>query len=647
MLACPIITTVRSLPPKLAATCLREDNSVPNRATWQFPPRNGGADYVHDSAGAHFGDAPIRKMVREAIQNSLDAKKDRSPGPVKVTFEETSFPSNLIGAGDLRRHIESCLKRAKDEKLTAIRPHYEKALRVLKSSRVRSLRIVDSGTTGLKSSNWNALVLQEGAVQKQTPSPGGSVGTGKNAAFNVSDLRSVFYSTRYVDLREGRVEKLQGKAVLMAHPDPADAANSLQHIGFFALPEAQPVMTRSIPQPFRLDEVGTGVFILGFNPRSPNWGREVTIAAIENFFHAIHNRRLVVTVSHGGSVRLINHENLDSLFQELAPKSQYYSYYVAIRDRQAAQTPRIKSIGRLNVYLSLGSGPSRTAYINRNGMLITDSREQKTNPIAPRRSSLWPDFSAVVVPDSDSGDQWIRRTENPSHDSMSYEQLPEYQESLNAQKSFRAAREAIRKIIDEAAKVDSYGDISNLDELASMFPDEFDPTSRGNRILLTRESSTRPPVGMPTPGEPEIRTEPEGGPGPGPGPGPNPNPNPNPPGPGPGPRPGPNPRPGRGQTRRPRLDQRRFIPTGARSAIVAFTSVENPPQPVQIALIPAGSEYGREEKVEIVEATVLSPNDQELKLEDGVISITSRPGERVLMKITTEETIDARAFKVG
>ena len=101
---------------------------------------------------------------------------------------------------------------------------------------------------------------------------------------NVSDLRTVFYSTRYIQRREGRVEKLQGKATLMDHPNPQDKSESLQHVGFYSMPHGEAVLTTQIPDFFRLDGVGTGVFIMGFNPRSNDWTREVTAAVIENFF---------------------------------------------------------------------------------------------------------------------------------------------------------------------------------------------------------------------------------------------------------------------------------------------------------------------------------------------------------------------------
>lgn len=52
--------------------------------TWQFAPRGIGVEVIQDSASAHFRDDPIRKLVREALQNSLDAKEDGLDAPVEV-----------------------------------------------------------------------------------------------------------------------------------------------------------------------------------------------------------------------------------------------------------------------------------------------------------------------------------------------------------------------------------------------------------------------------------------------------------------------------------------------------------------------------------------------------------------------------------
>ena len=232
---------------------------------WQFPPRNGGIDYVQNPSSAHFRDNPIPKLVRETLQNSLDAKELGLGRPVVVRFEDTEIDGSLVGRQQLLEHMESCRRRAVDDGYGTVANSYRSAVDALGQDRIRCLRVVDSGTTGLSGNKWNALVVQEGAVRKPGErAPGGSNGIGKNAVLNVSLLNTVFYSTHYVSSSAGRVEKLQGKATLMSHPDPRNENESLQHVGFYKRNNGGPLETTSIPEYFRLGEPGTGVFIMGF-----------------------------------------------------------------------------------------------------------------------------------------------------------------------------------------------------------------------------------------------------------------------------------------------------------------------------------------------------------------------------------------------
>ena len=637
-----------------------------DQPTWQFPRRGIGVEIFQDSASAHFRDDPIRKLVREVLQNSLDAKEEGLADPVEVNIAEQPVAADLIGGGELRRHLTSCRDRAKEANRPKVQAIYDRALQTLSTEQIRCLQIVDSGTKGLRGDSWDALVTQEGSVAKEGAAPGGSNGIGKNAVFNVSDLRTVFYSTRYLDRREGgRVEKLQGKASLMSHPHPDDSSESLQHIGFFARPDGKPVYTQEMPALFRLDGIGTGVFVMGFNPRSDEWVKAVTAAVIENFFYALHHKKLVVKIAAPESDGVVvNHETLDGLFASHSDGTPFHHYYKAIRECQAVATDAIDKIGPVTVYLSLGSGPRRTAYINHNGMLITDSREQKSNPVAPRGRNLWPDFAAVVTPATVGGDEWVRHTENPSHDAMSPWQLEESREQREAERVFKDARDAIRKIIDAAAQIEKYGDTSNLMELAELFPDEFDPSAPGNAVLATRIAPVRPSRPSGRISELQIAYDAmlqntdetqtggnsgnnsqdgDGGNGKGGGGG------------GEG---------GSAKTgddlgkqsrekrerpaRPPRLHRPRFLPTGPAAATVAFTVAENTAQEVSLALTPAGGEWlGQEGHIAITAAKVVSPPDQEARIADGVVSLTPRPNERVIIEIAAAAELNGLAFRMG
>ena len=461
---------------------------------WHFPPRNGGVEVINDPSAAFFKDNPIAKLVREVIQNSLDAKEPGIHEPVSVTFADVQVERHLVGASQLYRHLISCLNRAASEgRPESIRNLYQSAVDTLKSSHVRCLRITDTNTTGLQGKRWDALVTQEGSVEKEeVGAPGGSFGIGKNAVFNVSDILTVFYSTHYLDGRRGRVDRLQGKATLMSHPSPDDTGESLQHIGFYTDVGGRAIEGRREIDPFfLLNEPGTGVYVMGFNPRMVDWVGDVIRSVLRNFFFAIHRQTLVVRIEAATQTVVITHDDLELLFERYAGDLQEsYSYYQAIRDTEAAVTEPLPELGSLNLYIKIDGGPRRMAYVNRNGMLITDSREKEDNPLPPNNRSLWPDFAAVIVPSTDSGDRQIRRMENPSHDSISASQLREQSEQKRMTSAFLAARRVIRKNMDDRTHLAQSGNQANLRELAEMFP-ELDASRDGITSLVTREISAR------------------------------------------------------------------------------------------------------------------------------------------------------------
>ena len=642
------------------------------KASWQFPPSNGGMDYANDPSSAYFSDAPIAKLVREIIQNSLDAKESGLTTPVKVQFSEKKIKRGLIGSSDLKRHILSCLNRTKASNWPKLEKVYDTALKTLNQKKIRCLQITDSGTTGLKGDHWAGLVHREGAVEKSGGAPGGNYGIGKNAVFNVSDLQTVFYSTRYLNGRKGRVEKLQGKATLMNHMAPDDTKEDLQHIGFYKDSYGEPILGRNISNFFRLDEPGTGVFIMGFNPRSDNWVEEITSAVVESFFYAIHHKQLVVEIEteKSGDAVAVTHENLDSLFNRDNKTPNAYHYYKAIRDAESVQTPKLARIGALGVYVTMGSGPRRIAYVNRNGMLISDSREQKINPIAPRGRSLWPDFAGVAIPVSDSGDNWVRTMENPSHDSMSPLQLQERSEIRQAERIFKEARDSIRAIIDDKAETARYGDTSNLDELASTLP-EFDPNTPGNKELETQ--IINPPTGNTQGPETEIREEGgnydvennenddadgegnmerEGrenggseGNGGGGGGGGNGEGNEHGGGGSQGGTGGGS--AGRGTARRIALNNVRIMTVAPRQVVIAFNVAGDSQNQINLSLIPAGEEKrGQENRIEITQASIENYKTL-VSVNNGRVTLTPRANSRTILRVNTIRDIESMAFTLG
>ena len=609
--------------------------------------RSGGIDYVNDPSSTHFSDAPIAKLVRELIQNSLDAKHDGFDQPVTVTFSENSVKRGLIGGAALQRHLQSCLNRADSDGRSDMVDVYANALSVIKRRDILCLKVQDTGTTGLNDDRWKALVIQEGAVSKGRGAPGGSYGIGKNAILNASDLKTVFYSTRLVEGRKGLVTKLQGKATLTGHSDP-DGSGDLQHIGFYSLQDGGPIVGREIPEFFQLGETGTGVFIMGFNPHTSDWVDQIATAVIESFFYAIHHQDLAVEIiPEDGSAVRIDHQTIDYLFERLTPNNRNaVHYYSAIRDLPedyVEVTRRFKNLGRLRAYVVFSEGsPRRIAHINRNGMLITDSREQKANPLAPRSRSLWPDFVGVIVPDTDAGDLWLRKMENPSHDSLSSGQLLSEEDRQEADKRLRQARREISEIIERRANIGRYGEASNIDELAAILPDQ--DKAVGDRTLKTQVVETRSipsdlfDVAEETAdeggGEGEDRGDGIGGGGNGTEEG--------------GGTGQDGHRPVRQRDRRALLRQVRYIPLSSSEAIVAFNPTSDQPQEVRLSLTPAGADRDLRgtQPVTITQATRVGEVEEGLTIDEGEIVLTADSSDRVTIRVIADRDLDRQAFRL-
>ena len=468
--------------------------ALPN-AEWHFPPTSGGILYGYNNAGTeHFKQDPIGKLVREAIQNSLDAHEPGLP-EVIVDIRECDVSATDIGAESLQSHLQQALRETASKRQEEGQQDYRKALRLSQQPVIPCLTIIDRNTTGLQERKWDSLIYEEGIPEKDGPGmPGGSFGIGKNASYNVAGLHAVIYSTRYTNGKKGRVEKMTGRAQLVSHPDPDDATRMLQHIGFYAQQNRQPIYGADIPQPFRLESPGTGLWIAGFAPDDTMWHDAAIRAAVDNFFHAIHNRRLVVNIhpKTASEPVVICHDTIDSI---LAGRSNTRAahYYRAIRKEPSGTTEPYGDIGPLDVYINSAKGaPNRVAYINRRGMLITDTRERRrSNPFYPGGGQGgWPDYAAVVVATDDATDKYIRRMENPAHDIIATERLPAA-EQKSARLQLDKAGAQIRDIIDQTVREQDAADISNLTELAEMFPD-LDTAIPGNRELTARTVSPQP-----------------------------------------------------------------------------------------------------------------------------------------------------------
>lgn len=142
-------------------------------ARWHFAPTGGGIIHGYNNAGAeHFKQDPIGKLVRETIQNSLDAHED-GLGAVVVDIQECAIDRESIGADSLQLHLRQALKRTGETGQSEGQEDYCKALAIIDQPIIPCLSIVDRNTTGLQGRKWDSLIYEEGAPEKGKVGGGG------------------------------------------------------------------------------------------------------------------------------------------------------------------------------------------------------------------------------------------------------------------------------------------------------------------------------------------------------------------------------------------------------------------------------------------------------------------------------------------
>lgn len=138
---------------------------------WRFTSNhNAGETGINDAGIETFSKDFTNSLVRESIQNSLDAKDESINSPVEVHFNlfETNV-STLPGYEDLRAAIDKCCLSSKGDKTA--NDFFRKASEIIKKDKITILRISDYNTVGLqgsetprdRTSNWYGLVKKEGS----------------------------------------------------------------------------------------------------------------------------------------------------------------------------------------------------------------------------------------------------------------------------------------------------------------------------------------------------------------------------------------------------------------------------------------------------------------------------------------------------
>ena len=428
---------------------------------------------------ASFNEAPPAKIIRELLQNSLDAAAEGDEPEAKVRFQVDPIgPRNVP---DLRGYNGAFSKahahwtqggRKLTDAAQEVVNRIESGLDAIRNGQAKLLSVMDNGI-GLDAKRMNAL-LGDGAGEKQD-NMSGSYGVGHLAPMALSDIRYMLYGGI---ARDGS-RIACGKAVLASHPGKKqlndgegylikDFRNGLDgNLYEFLEQQQQP---RVIAK--RLNEIsnewghGSAVMMLAFNNfrngGTPLWDIVSKVAAY-NFTAAIYRGKLVIEVREDDKAQRLDAESLPgileqdkdrtrvsrvgSLFAELRPSGQNaYSALEALDDGEAQRVKVNGGYARISLILSSPNGYPRIDLF-RNGMRITDDvPELRRGDFASREP-----FHAVIEIDAeDSGElhRLIRKAEGPMHDSLSLNLLSS-QEGESLRQDLTKIKEWINQQVPE------------------------------------------------------------------------------------------------------------------------------------------------------------------------------------------------------
>lgn len=452
-------------------------------ANWSFLPNPGKEEEGLGHAGIEtFKGSPYPGIARECSQNSLDAAgrlDDGTSRKVHLVFRLVQVARNEVpGLEELRRALKACLAQWKSQKKE--REFFERAVANTEKAKIPVLCIEDYGTTGLigpavSGKPFHALVKSSGVSQKPDADAGGSFGIGKNAAFAISSLRTVFYSTLYDDA--GRPTPLaQGKAILVSHED----TESRRATGYWGLKDYLPVENPGhLPTWLQRTEVGTTVASVGFF-EEPNWQWMMTESLVRNFFSAVNKGAVKFTVHWSAAEKIeIEAESLRDLFTRAEVRSAAESsgttddldfslaMLEALRSPDAEiKTESFANAGTFRITLLQKQGYPRRLGILRNGMYIADNLRHFGHPMA--RFPMSRDFVAVLEPEDRVTSVKIRDMESPRHDEISAERLDDLAERTRLKSAMKKVGEWLRSTIKASTTKAAEAEIL-LDEMNRFF----------------------------------------------------------------------------------------------------------------------------------------------------------------------------------
>lgn len=461
------------------------------KGKWYFVNNNGALDDGGNNPGIEtFSDTPIRSMVRETIQNSIDERVNKCI-PVTVEFSLFKCSNNEIpGMNQLRDVFNECLDSLNELKRSQkhVRDFFKQGLEKM-GKEINVLRISDFNTIGLtgaenedENGHWYSLIKGRGSSNTKTSISSGSFGIGKTAPFACSAFRTIFYASRCDRINPStyeskNVDSYIGVSYLISHKHQ-EGSKIYKTIGTGFYSDTTDL--KAILRPFDLHgfkrkENGTDIYILGFDYTKGIF-EQIKREVVCNFFITIKMGRLVVKLG----TETIDANNIghyvEALDDEFSNIKSYYNLLISegcqdedtrvITLDSSEYGKEIKYIddddressiqdGECKLYLHRGPDLNRKILMTReNGMSLFE--ENNISSIS---------FTGILRITGKTMNAIFRDMEVPTHDKWTTEHR------FGKENCYRRAYKGLKSYIRQKVK-DCFGD-TNEDTIMAYGMDEF------------------------------------------------------------------------------------------------------------------------------------------------------------------------------
>ena len=446
----------------------RNVTSKQTRPTLQFGPGADRSGFTPTGITG-YGDLIPTAVLRELVQNSLDAAVEAGEEPARVRFRLDAVPADDIpGLPEYRTALERAIRshqrsgQLPDQAQGVVDTIHD----CLKNETLDVLMISDNGI-GLDKKRMSAILAN--GISEKDGSATGALGNGHETVIPTSPLRYLLYGGV---TRSGR-KTGSGHAIIASHQEKKGSPTKSNH-GFFIkrfqqndmknpyeFPEngeTPPLIFNALQQIRDEWDHGSVVIVPGFNhfreAKQPLW-QTIAWHVASNFFAPIQQERLVVEVEEDGQSKKLDHRTIKSVLVEhqsekrsrtgFTSGNRAYEAFLTLTD--GAPQPVDTGIGTVEIFVrhSVQESISRIN-LCRNGMWVSDI--QSLPMLSASDFSDRQAFQCVILLNSGTGGELhnlVRKSEGPLHNFLIIKNLP-----ADERRKVRAAFKKIRSFLQEA-----------------------------------------------------------------------------------------------------------------------------------------------------------------------------------------------------